>query len=170
MLLAEFHNALRILGSLDGFDLAEAGVEFADQSAMDAFHRDPFRWLMTAEDADMQRVWGLVAARLPADVLPTPEHAEKAAHFLAILSQARDAGKDWWVDAQLSQIVEHVAKDRKIKALTDAIAKFRHVAVWDDDFTSRSEFDEAAAELDAALALPKDTGPEARLVSASRAA
>jgi len=126
MLLAEFHNALRILGSLDGFDLAEAGVEFADQQAMNAFHKDPFGWLMKAADADKERAWGLIAARLPADVLPTAEHAEKAAHFLVLLSQARQAGNDAWADYQLSQVFDSVAKDRTIAALSKALGDLRN--------------------------------------------
>lgn len=118
MLFAEFHNVCRILKSLDGFDVAQAGVLFGE-GGVAGFHRDPFTWLMQANDDERGRVWRLVEARLPTDVLPTPEHAEMAAHFLVLMSVAREIGKDWWADYQLSQIVEHMEQARQIRALTD---------------------------------------------------
>lgn len=119
MLLAEFRNAVRIAQSLDAFALMESGLS-SDQVL--AYTANPAKWLVTeGDDAELAKVWGLISARLPGDVLPTAAHAEKAAHFLAILGQAREHGKDWWAEFQYQQILEHVRADQQIAALTNGV-------------------------------------------------
>jgi len=152
MLAPEFLNALRIVQSLDAFHLSEAGIVL-DRDQQEAFHRDPSNWLVRADSDTKLKIWSLVEARLPADVLPTPAHAEKAAQFLVLLMEAREHGHDWWAHYQLSQIGVRITQDRKIEALTGAVRKLLGVAVWDDDYVSREEVAEATAAANAALEL-----------------
>ena len=64
MTLAEFHNALRILTSVDRHELVAAGVmRHGDHNAWGTFRRDPFRWLIRADDAAAHKLWRIVEAR-----------------------------------------------------------------------------------------------------------
>lgn len=51
----------------------------------------------------------------------TDAAAEKTAHFLDLMNQAREAGKTWWVDLQFKQIEECLLQDKIIQALTHAL-------------------------------------------------
>lgn len=62
---ATFHNALRVLLNLDRDELEAAGVlPPRDHNAWGTFHRDPFRWLIRADDASAQKLWTLIDRRL----------------------------------------------------------------------------------------------------------
>lgn len=58
-----FHNRLRVMRSIDLADLNEAGV---DGRTWDAFRDDPYAWFIRASDADVAKVWGIIANRAPA--------------------------------------------------------------------------------------------------------
>lgn len=62
----QFHNALRILTSLDKHELIEAGVidhSESDHSKWIAFRDDPFRWFIRADDESATKLWGLIERR-----------------------------------------------------------------------------------------------------------
>jgi len=64
MTFAEFHNALRILMSIDRHELEAAGVIKArDHNAWGEFRRDPFRWLIRADDTDAPKIWAIIERR-----------------------------------------------------------------------------------------------------------
>lgn len=64
MTFAEFHNALRILMSIDRHELEAAGVIKArDHNAWGEFRRDPFRWFIRADDADAPKIWAIIERR-----------------------------------------------------------------------------------------------------------
>lgn len=70
---ARFHNALRILLSLDGYDLINAGVvgqnwgtpEASERDQMGAFLEDPAREALHMPDANFNRLFALVESRQP---------------------------------------------------------------------------------------------------------
>ena len=64
MTFAEFHNALRILLSIDCHELEMAGViKIGDVNAWGEFRRDPFRWLIRADDKAAPKLWAIVQRR-----------------------------------------------------------------------------------------------------------
>jgi hypothetical protein len=61
----EFHNALRILTSIDAHELEAAGViRHADHNAWGTFRRDPYRWFIRADDATAEKLWKIVERRM----------------------------------------------------------------------------------------------------------
>ncbi len=65
MIIAEFHNALRILLNIDMDQLEDAGViEKGDWGSWGSFRKDPFRWFITAPDAVADRLWTLMQKRM----------------------------------------------------------------------------------------------------------
>lgn len=64
MTFAEFHNALRIMASIDMHELVEAGViVHGDVNAWGTFRRDPFRFFIRAADDDAQRIYAIIKRR-----------------------------------------------------------------------------------------------------------
>ncbi len=64
MQFAEFHNALRILLNIDRCELEVAGIiKPGDHNAWGAFHRDPFRWFIRADDSQAPKLWALIERR-----------------------------------------------------------------------------------------------------------
>ena len=69
MTLDEFHNALRVMTSIDFHELVGAGVmvesdvrgEFCQ---WDKFRRDPYRWMIRADDETAERLWGIIQKRI----------------------------------------------------------------------------------------------------------
>lgn len=69
MTLAEFHNALRILTSIDRYELvAFKVIDPDDGAAWQAFRTDPFRWFIRADDERAERLWRIIQARQPRTV------------------------------------------------------------------------------------------------------
>lgn len=64
MTFAEFHNALRIMRSIDQWELAPAGVEM-DAQQWRRFRENPYVWFMHASDDDARKVWAIIEARQP---------------------------------------------------------------------------------------------------------
>jgi len=65
--LRSFHNGLRVLLNIDRPELEQAGVLPAgDHNAWGEFRRDPFRWLIRADDARAAKLWALVERRFRA--------------------------------------------------------------------------------------------------------
>jgi len=65
MTLTEFHNALRVLTSIDADELEHAGViKVNDHNAWGTFRRDPFRWFIRADDATAAKLWEIVKRRV----------------------------------------------------------------------------------------------------------
>lgn len=62
MTLRQFHNALRILLNIESFQLYEA-LGRKDAIAWRSFTDNPFRWFITASDADADAVWKLIEMR-----------------------------------------------------------------------------------------------------------
>jgi len=64
MTLREFHNALRVLRSIDRHELVDFGVLAADDDAKwAAFQADPYRWFIRADDATAQSLWTIIVRR-----------------------------------------------------------------------------------------------------------
>ena len=64
MTLRDFANRLRILTSIDQFELVKAGVEsMRDPNVWRSFMGDPSRWLMRACDEDAAKLWSVIEAR-----------------------------------------------------------------------------------------------------------
>lgn len=64
MNLAEFHNGLRILSSIDMHELVEAKViEAEDEAEWKAFRGNPWKWMITADDEEAKALWALMVAR-----------------------------------------------------------------------------------------------------------
>jgi hypothetical protein len=64
MQFAEFHNALRILISIDMHELVEVGViKPGDHFAWGAFRDDPFRWFIRADDDKAAKLWAIIERR-----------------------------------------------------------------------------------------------------------
>lgn len=66
MTLREFHNALRVLLNIDRDELERAGIiGHADHNAWGTFKRDPYRFLIRADDETAEKLWRLIEARQP---------------------------------------------------------------------------------------------------------
>jgi hypothetical protein len=62
--LHDFHNRLRVLTSIDMHELVDAGViERGDVTEWGRFTRDPFRWLIRADDASAEKLWTIIEKR-----------------------------------------------------------------------------------------------------------
>ena len=60
----DFHNALRILTSIDRDELERAGViKKDDHNAWATFRRDPFRWAIRADDDTYMKLWAIIKER-----------------------------------------------------------------------------------------------------------
>ncbi len=61
---AEFHNALRILRSIDQDELVNAGVlPDRDHNAWGEFRRNPFMWFVRAPDTISKRLFEIIKER-----------------------------------------------------------------------------------------------------------
>jgi len=66
MTFAEFHNALRVLTSIDKHELVEAGVIDSSETGHSewiAFRDDPFRWFIRADDDGAAKLWTIIERR-----------------------------------------------------------------------------------------------------------
>lgn len=66
MTFAEFHNALRILTSIDKHELVEAGIidnSETGHSRWMAFRDHPFRWFILASDTKASKLWAIIERR-----------------------------------------------------------------------------------------------------------
>jgi len=70
MTLREFHNGLRILINIDRWELEEAGIvktygEIARREATwESFKKDPYRFFITASDAQAICLWSIIEKRM----------------------------------------------------------------------------------------------------------
>lgn len=62
MNLHDFQNTLRIMLSIDRWELDEVDLDL-NGDEWTAFRNDPFRWLIRANDADAFKMWTLIEAR-----------------------------------------------------------------------------------------------------------
>ncbi|RUV19925.1 hypothetical protein [Mesorhizobium sp. M7A.F.Ca.MR.245.00.0.0] len=89
MTAARFHNALRILLSLDGYDLINAGVadqnwgtaEASERDQMGAFLEDPAREALRMPDANFDRLMELVESRQPPAPVATNRPGDQASVY-----------------------------------------------------------------------------------------
>lgn len=66
MNLAEFHNSLRVLSSIDFHELAEAGAITDDADGeveWKHFRENPWRYFITADDDCAEKIWAIVEHR-----------------------------------------------------------------------------------------------------------
>lgn len=69
MTLSEFHNALRIMTSIDFSELVNAGVMVESDARgefckWEKFRADPYRYLIRADDDTADKIWGIIQARM----------------------------------------------------------------------------------------------------------
>jgi hypothetical protein len=70
---ARFHNALRILLSIDQPELVGAGVlASSDREAWEDFRSDPYRWFIGATQRNALAVWAIIEQRQP-NGIPIPD-------------------------------------------------------------------------------------------------
>ncbi|SDG35365.1 hypothetical protein [Pelagibacterium luteolum] len=68
-----FHNALRIMRNLEGFEMQDAGVldenwgtrEASSRDQLAAFYADPFGEALRMPDANFDRLYALIESRQP---------------------------------------------------------------------------------------------------------
>ncbi len=66
MTLREFLNALRILRSVDRYELIDAGViDRLDVSGWSLFKSDPFRWINLTDYKTAEKLWTIIEGRQP---------------------------------------------------------------------------------------------------------
>lgn len=64
--LSGFHNALRIMRSIDMRELVAAGaIEPHDATEWSAFSKNPYDWLIRASDRRAEALWSIIEARQP---------------------------------------------------------------------------------------------------------
>lgn len=63
MELQEFHNALRILRSIDRHELEEAGLQLTDNQWL-IFCHGPHDWFLRASDDEARKVWKIIEERM----------------------------------------------------------------------------------------------------------
>lgn len=66
--LADFHNRLRILGSIDFHELVAAGAITDDnwgEIEWTHFRLNPYRYFIAADDDVCQRIWQVIERRAP---------------------------------------------------------------------------------------------------------
>lgn len=62
--MRRMHNQLRILMSIDRHELEAVGIIAAgDHNAWGTFVRDPFRWVIRADDVTVAKVWTIIKRR-----------------------------------------------------------------------------------------------------------
>ena len=62
--LRVFHNRLRILTSIDLFELVAVGVlDRDDLSGWAAFNRNPHSWFIRCSDEQAAKLWGIIKQR-----------------------------------------------------------------------------------------------------------
>ncbi len=72
MTFSEFHNALRILSSIDMRELVHAGaISDDDTGGWQSFRDNPWRWFIRAGDDEAAAVWRIIESRQPKKV-PDP--------------------------------------------------------------------------------------------------
>lgn len=64
MTLTEFLNALRILRSIDRYELVDAGLQLDDGEWHD-FRDNPYNWICLASDQRAAELWLIVESRQP---------------------------------------------------------------------------------------------------------
>ncbi len=97
MTAAGFHNALRILLSLDGYDLINAGVadenwgtpEASERDQIAAFLSDPAREAIRMPDANFDRLVALLESHQPPAPAATSRPGDQAAIY------AEETGVDY---------------------------------------------------------------------------
>lgn len=63
--LRAFHHGLRILLNIERDELVAAGLlQHGDHNGWGSFRRDPFRWLIRADDASAAKLWSIIERRL----------------------------------------------------------------------------------------------------------
>jgi hypothetical protein len=62
MTLSDFKNTLRILSSIDEYELAPLGWA---RSKRDEFFLDPVRFLLVVDDKTSDQLWAIITARQP---------------------------------------------------------------------------------------------------------
>jgi hypothetical protein len=62
--MEDFHNRLRIMLSIDAYELHEAGVKMSGREWWDDFRHDPFRWFIRASEEDAAKVWAIMERRM----------------------------------------------------------------------------------------------------------
>jgi hypothetical protein len=62
MTLAEFLNALRIMRSIDSWDLEEAGI-VVPYHVWVSFRDNPYDWLIKASDNEAAQLWTIIQRR-----------------------------------------------------------------------------------------------------------
>lgn len=78
MNLRRFHNALRIMNSIDRDEMVGAGLIPADDHhAWQQFRCNPTRWMIGATDPQKEGLFALIEARQPKSALPTDLHSIK---------------------------------------------------------------------------------------------
>ena len=55
--LRDFHNRLRIMRSIDLYELSDSGVEVGE---WENFRDNPYTWFIEASDEDAGRVWQIM--------------------------------------------------------------------------------------------------------------
>lgn len=65
MTMREFHNALRVLLSIDMHELEHAGaIRHGDRNPWGTFRRDPYRFFVRAADTTVERLWTIIERRM----------------------------------------------------------------------------------------------------------
>lgn len=68
MTFNRFHNALRIMLSIDRVELADGGIRLSDEE-WHAFRSDPYFWFIRAGDNAARSLWAIIEARqTPRDI------------------------------------------------------------------------------------------------------
>lgn len=66
MTFQQFHNALRIMASIDRDECERAGlVPRGDHNAWGEFRRNPYRWFLRQDDITARIFWNLIKERQP---------------------------------------------------------------------------------------------------------
>lgn len=91
MTLREFHNALRILRSIDGHELPDLHPQ-----QVEAFIADPYAYFIRAEDAVAERIWAAVQKRQPEGFkVPPTTVADVCRALETAVSIAGEAQREW---------------------------------------------------------------------------
>ena len=64
MTFNQFHNALRILSSIDRDELEREGIiRHGDHNQWGEFRRNPYRWFLASPDDEAKRLWKIIENR-----------------------------------------------------------------------------------------------------------
>jgi hypothetical protein len=104
----EFHNGLRILTGLNMHELVDGGViEAGDKAAWAAFRKDPYRWLILADDDKANALWA---------IMKRPDYSERTLlvteYFCSIHEDRKKAARD---------VLRRVTKYKDTDGMTDAL-------------------------------------------------